>query len=429
MNSKYLKISIAVLLILSLSAIFYIYIIKKTKNIEQNVKTVKTFNPTPAGDSSSVFGVNLFGGEVNEIGGGVTANTDETEMEDRSFNKLTEIYNLPASAVSFLENKIIFTDRSNGYSFTKENPESKNKRLKQNALSQVYNAFYGQNYILRQVLDDDLNLRYNLEQINNADNSVVLNKDMFNCKLFDNNLICLKKQPDSYSFVKINLDDIENLKEQNLYNSKFKHWDFDYINNELFLTQKSSSKLETAALIVKNKKAKVLAQKVGLRTKLSDDGKKMLLSYFDNGNLKLEIKHIDENYTEKLPFASLADKCAWIKDAIICAVPKNISEIKDPLDRWLKGKLNFDDEFYIYNTENGIAKKMKLQDNRLPERFDAYRFSVSNDKSRIAFINKFNSKAWVISLAQDKKESEKDNLDKQKDEKEELDIKLKRDEI
>ncbi len=428
MNNNYIKTTIAIAVILSLSAIFYIYIIKKTKKIEQNVKTVETFNLAPSGDSSSIFGVNLFGGEVNEIGGGATANTNETASEDRSFNKLTEVYNLPASAVSFLENKIIFTDRANGYSFTKENPESKNKRLKQNALSQVYNAFYGNKYILREILDDDLNVRYNLEKINDTDNSIVLDKEMFNCKLFENNLICLKKQDNVYSFIKINLDDENNLEEQNLYNTKFRHWDFDYINDRLFITQKSSAKTEVATMLIKDRKVEVLAQKVGLRAKISSDAKSLLLSYFDNGILKLEIKHIGENYTEKLPFASFADKCAWLKNAIICAVPKNLSEFKNPLDGWLKGKLHFDDEFFIYDTQNGIAKKVKFQDNRLPERFDAYRLSVSEDKSRIAFINKFNSKAWVISLAQEEKEPSQEKTDGQKEEKEEIDIKLKRDE-
>ncbi len=429
MKKAYIQVAIIVMLIISAATLFYIYINKKTQKISKNIKEVKTFEPGVGGGASSVFGVNLFGGDTNELGGGVSENIDYTTKEDRGFNKLTEVYNLPAAALSFLKDgEIIFTDRANGYSFIKENPDSKNIRLNQNALSQVYDVSYGNSYIIRKILDENFVLRFNLEKINDTNNSVILDPEMKNCKLFEDDLICLKENGESYSFIKINLKD-KGLKEDTLYNTIFRYWNIDYKNGSLYLLQSPSAGVENGFLKVKDKKVSVLLRKVGLMAKISDDEQYLLYSFFKNGELKLKLKNIKNNEELELPFVSLADKCAFLENDIICAVPKDLPYKYNPLDGWIKGKFNFDDEFYLYNIESGLKHKIKFQSEKLPERFDAYRFSVSPDKSRVAFINKFNSKAWIISLAQ-KKDSKGEEKNNDKDSKtEELDIKLKRDEI
>ncbi len=443
MKKVYIQIAVIVLLILSALTVFYIAVEKKTQKIEKNIRKVETFNPTDAGGAFSSLGVDLFGGGTNELGGGVSETIDE-DLENlkekySEKNELIELYNLPVASLSFLSDEsIIFTDRANGYSFVKSSTESKNKKLNQNALSNVYAVSYSDEYILRTMLNEDFELEYDLEKMDDAQVQEKLSPEYKACKLLkENKLLCLKEAEGGYKFVLMDLNEKEP-EEKVLYRTRFSSWDFWYQDGALYLLQKPSVKKNSYLLRVKNFKEELLDSGIGLVSIISDDSGWLLSSKYVSGKLKLFLKNLkNDTEAETLSVATFASKCAFVKDAIICALAKQ--DTTPPLlDDWLKGRVSSNDEFYKIDLKELYAEKMDI---KYAEKlnFDVYKIKVAPSKRALLFINKINSKAWMLKIAQKQdKDSEQEGKtgteeeqlnDEDKAEEETIDIKLKRDEI
>ena len=441
MKKTYIYVAVIVLLIISATTLFYIFTKSKTEKIEKNIKKVETFG---VGGSSQdgFFGVNLFGGAKDELGGNVDLNFDDSSLNGakKQDNTIELLYDLPTCAADFHENStVIFTDKINGYSFLRKVSETKNTELKQNALHESINASYSKSYILREKLNDDFEAEFNLEKINDNKSEFELSKQIVSCQLTkDDKLLCLERLSGSYAFRLLDLSD-DTDKGKILYKSAFKHWIYKLQNDSLYLLQKPSAKKESAFLKVdSNGNVDVLDYGVGLESIISDDGKTILSSAFVNGKPVLYIKKLDSHEKFDLPIQTLASKCVFLKEKLLCAVPKKFPENIALPDTWLKGKYHFDDEFYTIDTSTAFAEKLKVKS--MPtESIDVYKIKVNQDKNKVLFINKNNLKLWLIELAADKNDIIESDFDSETEAtsssstasttEEEIEIELKRNEI
>ncbi len=422
MKNTYIHIAIVILLLIAGTTAFYIYTNKKTSQITQNIKKVDTFEVT--GGSSGLFGANLFGGAVNELGGGGSLTEQETISDDSNTyeqwrNEIHQIYDLPTAGVGFaqlatkptdntdkedgesasttLETKIVFTDMVNGYSYTKSSPLSQNTPLPQSAKRKTFSAQFSNTYIMRSSLDYNFSLVYDVEKIGEPNTNITI-KDAVQCRLFENDtIICQEKSKGGdFTFYKLKIDE-EGVSKEFLYKSPFRQWVIlGYTKQGLFLAQKPSAMKYGAVLKIANNEVEVLAQQIGLDAKLSKDGKYLLYSFYDQGSLKMALKNMLGNGVEELPIKSLAQKCAFVlNNQLLCAVPQNNNDII--IDRWVKGEIDSLDEFYVYDIETAQKTKLKF-DSTHADNIDVWRLVSSPDQSMVAFVNKFNLKPWVVAL-------------------------------
>ncbi len=433
MKKLYIQIFTVILLIVSAILIFYIAVKTKTEKIEKREKQVNTFSLDNA-NGSGIVGGTIFN-DKNDSNTG-KQNPEEASDEYDSYSSqepvekatIQEVYNLPVSSISFSKDKIIFTDRANGYSFTKTSITSKNKRLDQNALTQVYNSQYSDNYILREILDENLQVKYDLEKINDKDTILDLDPALKECTLTkDDKLLCIRDTENLSQIILFDLNQ-EEVKPRVLFATNLSHWQIQYQDNTLYLLQTPSASKEGLFVKIKDLKAEVQDKGIGLISKISPDSKYLLSSKFINGVLALQIKNLEKNSVTDIPLQTLASKCAFAKNAIICAVPKSTPKGFVFLDDWLKGKFNFDDTFYHISLDDFTYEKMEIV-NMPKSNIDVSKLSYSKELNTLAFVNKFNLKAWVLELPKQTKVKETTEELDSASSTEEIQIKLKRNEI
>ncbi len=438
MKKIYIRVGIIISLLLSALLVFYIAVYTKTEQINQKIKKIDTFTLS-GGDNSAVMGETPFNNKsatdngINDTGAGNGNSYDEQKASPDNKDGIYEIYNLAVAGVGFSSGKIIFTDRAEGYSFSKDNPLDKNKRLDQNAEAMVYDAEYSDNYILRKTFTDTFEAKYDIEKINSKDTVLSLDGNLKSCHLFTGDiLLCLKPTGSTTEVIMFDLKD-ENIKEQVLFASNLSHWQTDYKNGNLYLLQ-SPSAYKESVFIKKEQKGgeSVLEKGIGLDAKVSDDESYVLVSKYEDAKLTLYLDDIKNDTKTKLDLATLARKCVFTNKDIVCAVPKELPKDYVLLDDWLKGKFNYADEFYKINLKDLQAKKLDFI-SRPNTEIDAYKLRSSQNANMLSFVNKRDGKGWVIILAQaEKTESDvgaQELSSSTASSSEEIKIKLKRDEI
>ena len=394
------------------SALFYYYfqISQKQIELEKNIKSVPIVEESDFKNSyayDSVFGE--------------TKTKEKRQFKEENANKIAKtisqkenvnivsisilpVSELPVASLGFLGNKIIFTQSSDGLSFSKNKPDDKSQKLAQNSLKDVISADYSDNHILRKTFNENFEYKINLEKINAPNIDYEINANVLDCSFSGNDLICLEKEGDKYSITETKIEQIgdeEKISKKTLYITHLKYINFYKKGDYLFLVQYPNQLKESVLLKVDLKSGKVLIVKkaYGLDAVLSNDGKKAYLSYYNGKELVNSIIDTANKEEKYLDLKTFARKCAFVKDkAAICAVPNTNIDLND----YLKGKIQSNDKFYVIDLDSMISIEL-AEEQKLPEVVDAEKITakIIGNEFKILFINRINKKAWSIIIKYD----------------------------
>lgn len=195
------------------------------------------------------------------------------------------------------------------------------------------------------------------------------------------------------------LYDIENKTRRTVWASPFKSWTSRWDGDAIVLQTKPSA--------LANGVAYYLDLITGRTEKI---GSGYGLSVLTNRNRGQHIEFLREGGQEKLlfsfnlgdgvtlPLLTLPEKCGWLSQGIICAVPREIASFSisgNPTilpDTWYKGDLVFSDDFYLINPP---ANPHKIFDTEFF--VDAVELQIYKDQY-LFFLDKQTRSLWVVNI-------------------------------
>jgi len=120
-------------------------------------------------------------------------------------------------------------------------------------------------------------------------------------------------------------------------------------------------------------------------------------TYLNNAFLNKNFK--DKDLIE-LPLKTLAKKCAFEKNLLICAVPQDIKNYNKFLpDAWYQGVENFKDNlYYIDLTEDIKINFLYNLENKDKVDFDIISTKITKNTSHLIMINKNNRNLWSLNI-------------------------------
>ena len=188
---------------------------------------------------------------------------------------------------------------------------------------------------------------------------------------------------------------------QNVFNHQLTEWLSDWdANDNIYLTTKASY-VTTGAMYQLNTTnktiTKVLGGILGLTTKISPDGKKVLYSISSETGPRLMVYSIKDNSSVDLDTYGLPEKCTWSQNNIMiyCAAP-NVVKGKQYPDVWYQGIVSFDDFFVMIDTNTKEVFSMANSADETP--IDAISPALDNDENYLLFINKKDYTLWGLNL-------------------------------
>lgn len=140
-----------------------------------------------------------------------------------------------------------------------------------------------------------------------------------------------------------------------------------------------------------------IAEGLGLDAIWNSDGSGVLYSTVNSGGAiqSLKFYEIKSGITKDLGLRTIAEKCAFLKtqkNIALCAAPKNISSSLKYPDDWWKGKIAFQDDFFIVDLVKGEATGFSQTN------LDAVMPKVLPDDSFLLFQDRTTGVLWSLKL-------------------------------
>lgn len=165
------------------------------------------------------------------------------------------------------------------------------------------------------------------------------------------------------------------------------------VKDEIYLLTKPSYATEGYLYSLNQKTGsltRVLGGIKGLTVSVSPSADRIIFSQTITG-LETGIYDAKQKTFSKLGFATLADKCAWGKTVIYCAVPSGAASSDLP-DSWYQGTVSFKDSVWTRNISTGETKKM------FDTQLDFMNPKLSADGSYLIFTNKNDGTLWSLKI-------------------------------
>ncbi len=143
---------------------------------------------------------------------------------------------------------------------------------------------------------------------------------------------------------------------------------------------------------------KIFGGVLGLTTNTSPDGKNILFSSSNNGQLSTSLYSTTSKEVVSLPgVTTLPEKCVWQSISILyCAVPTYMKNAEYP-DEWYQGAVSFSDQIYKIDISNFkttiIANPSDIQTS-----IDAINLRVDTNNTYLIFTNKKDGSLWSLDL-------------------------------
>jgi len=193
-------------------------------------------------------------------------------------------------------------------------------------------------------------------------------------------------------------------KTSQLFRSPFTEWLPQWPNkNTITLTTKPSGGVAGFLyfLDIKTEEVtKTLGDIAGLTTLTSPDGEEVIYSESTGDSFVLNLYNTKNLSKQKLPFATLPEKCAWSNtenNILYCAIPTTIVSGVYP-DIWYQGLVSFSDEIWKINTETLSTELLVTPENEVGIEIDAANLSLGPNESYLFFINKKDLSLWGVRI-------------------------------
>jgi len=145
---------------------------------------------------------------------------------------------------------------------------------------------------------------------------------------------------------------------------------------------------------------RTLADIAGLTVLASPDTGNILYSESFTGRFKTQMYNTAKKTSFAFPVSTLPEKCVWSKKeltVLYCGVPTIIPKGDYP-DVWYQGIVSFADNIWRIETETGVVKILTSPRISAREEIDIIKPILSEDESRLFFINKKDSTLWSLKL-------------------------------
>ena len=143
-----------------------------------------------------------------------------------------------------------------------------------------------------------------------------------------------------------------------------------------------------------------LKQKIGLETKISPDGKKVLFDTIQNNKPILAVLDLPTHTIQKLLLNSFTDKCVWTHDSakLYCAVPNSFPKGEYP-DSWKQGVAHFTDSVWKIDLEKSLLEKVAPLKSSQRNALDMTHLQIDDTETTLLFTDAFNQTLWMLVLS------------------------------
>ncbi|MFI5260259.1 MAG: hypothetical protein ACHQU0_00460 [Candidatus Paceibacteria bacterium] len=137
----------------------------------------------------------------------------------------------------------------------------------------------------------------------------------------------------------------------------------------------------------------------GLVALASPSGKKALVSYIQDGTMKMELVDTTTGTATILPVSTIADKCVWTSDdaAIYCGIPIDPPGASYP-DDWYQGAVQFSDRIWKIDVTSRYAQFVLDFSTAKKGALDATALAIDPKSTTLVFVNKNDGSLWSYSL-------------------------------
>ncbi len=396
LKKAYKIASVALVLIAVAFLIFYYSISSKTGGVKKSLKEITIFNSGSLNTSTPIKSSSDNTSDIN------TSSNTNINVQNFFNTKALQVYDLPVVGFGFnaLNKQIVWAEKETGQIFGKDTPTENHINILKNLNPDLFNVTFTPGYALKTYLNDNFSTKLSIENISNEVYNLDDKIEYCSVSNTENSLFCAVKGSD-VGIVKINLD---TTKQDLLYSTNLSKWNIQPTEKSVYLTQYPSN-LKEGVMIKIYPAEKLILSGYALQTKVSPDDKYIIYSILRNGSLETMLYSIVSDTKYVLPITTIANKCvfAQTRNGIYCAVPKDISNFD--IDNYNLGVISSNDSFYFIDIDTLTAEKIVF-DNNVSDVFDVDELRINKDENMIGFINKIDSKPWVITLPKIKKDEQ-----------------------
>ncbi len=191
---------------------------------------------------------------------------------------------------------------------------------------------------------------------------------------------------------------------QQIFQSPLPLWNIDWPTEEfLVLTTKASGRSGGYAYTLNTRTRvfdKVISNVLGLTTKMSKDGAKILFSESRGRIVQTKVYSLKDGNVLDTVLGTVADKCAWSRVRlyeVICAVPSTPLGNLMP-DDWYKGTVSFDDKLWYLNTQTGETVLLSDLYDEAKQEIDVLDPVFDPRENYLVFMNKQDLTLWALDL-------------------------------
>jgi hypothetical protein len=165
---------------------------------------------------------------------------------------------------------------------------------------------------------------------------------------------------------------------------------------------KPSSALPGFAFLVDNSGfSRIAGPNNGLTALISPSGRWLLVSYFENNTMRMNLVDSTNGDSVTLPVATIAaDKCVWADDSttVYCGIPTNPPTGYAYPDDWYQGAIAFSDRIWKIEAEGRYAQLVLDFSKETSESLDAISLAIDPLDTTLVFTNKNDESFWSYQL-------------------------------
>ncbi len=138
----------------------------------------------------------------------------------------------------------------------------------------------------------------------------------------------------------------------------------------------------------------------GLVALASPLGKWILVSFVQEGSMRMNLINTATAESIPLPVATIADKCVWTADdsVIYCGIPVNPPSDFNYPDDWYQGAVPFNDRLWKIQVDGRYAQLVLDFSAETKDSLDAEALAINPANTVLVFVNKNDGSLWSYSL-------------------------------
>lgn len=337
--------------------------------------------------------------------GGIGLERREEESRDVPVPTLRQISSAPTAGgiVFSVDGKtmIRYVERATGHVFETATDSLEVRRVSNTTIPRIQEAVFspdGESVILR-YLDENENLKSFYGAVKKENGSL-------DGWFLDNRILDIAIDEDGGMFYIQRVgnegqgivSDFDGTNGRAVFSSSIYDWSAEWAGGRVTLTTKPANNILGFLYELESGRLISILSGDGLDTLPSKDGTLVLFSTSDANGTTLFLHDRGSGATTRVPFRTLAQKCAWATNTIFyCASPYDVEQNATYPDDWHKGVASFSDDIWSYDTR-AESERLVYDAEADGKIFDATLLTVDEKGGVLLFMNKKDLTPWMLLL-------------------------------